>query len=612
MALGSGEIRLLDILPYDDGDAQAPVCCELRVADLRDEPVYEVLSYRWGDPGHRTSVTVNGTETPVTPNLHAALLRLRRPEGEEGRRRTIWIDQLCIDQGNAEERIAQVRLMRDIFSRCTRCVIWLDDVDPAAVPRAADAEAIVSVLRWMGGTQHDDADPNPPPSPPACLASPAAFHGPIRALASIGPDAHPWWDRIWTVQEAILPSRKVLLWGALSIPWDALTAAARAWTSSTAFPAALETLLRQYGGARGEVTRTTVTVMTHLFCNVKWVDLAHRRREPPVMSAMKWRWRKATVPSDNVFGLLGLLPPEMRLAHTGRCGYDTPAAELFGAFTLDVILSDDGGGGLIILALAPRAPEGEGTKGVARWTYDMDCPLIPYEVDQFYRYWGYKSYDACAGRELDGEALERENHAGSRLILGLTGVMVDTISLVGSSILQRRDPDQVEFVEAKRISQTMRSWMSMAREYHKSLEGGLVASQFEEAFYRTMVHDRVRNHEQWVVRRPNEQDLASISEFVRTGCGLINDLNFWAKYVCNQTFFVTRNGVMGFGHLETRPGDQVWVFDGGRMPFTVSPRDEDSRDDFDFVGCCYAHGHMDGEIYGSGQHDMPLRTIRLH
>jgi len=43
----SGQIRLLHLLPAihhtDD------VCCELYHVSLRDKPVYEALSYAWGD-----------------------------------------------------------------------------------------------------------------------------------------------------------------------------------------------------------------------------------------------------------------------------------------------------------------------------------------------------------------------------------------------------------------------------------------------------------------------------------------------------------------------------------------------------------------------------------
>lgn len=134
-ALQSGEIRLLDILPCDSSDkskAQAPVCCELRVAALLDKPAYEVLSFRWGDPAHRTCVTVDNSELLVTLNLHAALIRLRRQE----EKRTIWIDQLCIDQSNIEERIAQVHLMRDIYSSCTQCLGHLGRRDQPHHPKS--------------------------------------------------------------------------------------------------------------------------------------------------------------------------------------------------------------------------------------------------------------------------------------------------------------------------------------------------------------------------------------------------------------------------------------------------------------------------------------------
>lgn len=176
--------------------------------------------------------------------------------------------------------------------------------------------------------------------------------------------------------------------------------------------------------------------MGWLFCNVLWVNIAHEQRESPVMSALKWRGRKAAEPNDNVFGLLGLLPTGMELAHTGVCGYDTPTVELFSAFTLDLILYDEG---LLLLAVEPRAPAEKGTKGLARWAYDMDCE-IPHLVDQFYRYWGWSSYDACAGRDLDKEALRSENPAGSMSLrmLRLTGVMVDTVTLTGTSILKLR------------------------------------------------------------------------------------------------------------------------------------------------------------------------------
>lgn len=360
---------------------------------LLDKPAYEVLSYRWGDPAHRASVTVDNAETFVTPNLHAALIRLRRQD----QKRTIWINQLCIDQSNIEERISQVHLMRDIYSNCTKCVIWLDEIDPEVVPRA-DAESIVDVLSWMA----KGSLPTPP-----CIASASAFQGPIKALGSIGVDKRPWWCRIWTVKEAILPAKKLLVWGPLSITWELLTLCTHAWLSAGTPNPAIAQLRNLVSRGASEVWSDACKVFDLLFCNVPWINTARGRREPPLKPAMKWRWRKAAEPNDNVFGLLGLSSPGVKLGCTAQCDYDTPTVEPFCAFTLDLVLEE----GLLILSVEPRAWETNGTKGIARWAHDMDCEMS-HRVDQFYRCWGYSSYDACAGRELDQSALRKEVDTG--------------------------------------------------------------------------------------------------------------------------------------------------------------------------------------------------------
>lgn len=49
--------------------------------------------------------------------------------------KTIWIDAICIDQGDPNERAQQVRLMKDIFSRASLTLVWLGEPDePSLVP----------------------------------------------------------------------------------------------------------------------------------------------------------------------------------------------------------------------------------------------------------------------------------------------------------------------------------------------------------------------------------------------------------------------------------------------------------------------------------------------
>lgn len=143
------------------------------------------------------------------------LLRSTAPSTTSRKKRTKWTDQLSINQDDIEERIVQVRLMGDIYSNCSQCIIWMEEINSNLL--RADVESIVEVLGWMADRSL---------AVPSCLASCSSFHGPTKALESIGVGKHPWWSRIWTVQEAVLPSKKTLLWGSIQIPWETVTRAA--------------------------------------------------------------------------------------------------------------------------------------------------------------------------------------------------------------------------------------------------------------------------------------------------------------------------------------------------------------------------------------------------
>ena len=91
------QIRVLDILP---GRWEDEVKCDVRVVSLDENPQYEGLSYVWGESAERKTIDVSGESITVTPNLHVALQRLRYPE----KKRTMWIDQLCINQWDMDEK----------------------------------------------------------------------------------------------------------------------------------------------------------------------------------------------------------------------------------------------------------------------------------------------------------------------------------------------------------------------------------------------------------------------------------------------------------------------------------------------------------------------------
>jgi hypothetical protein len=69
----------------------------------RDIKTYQALSYTWGAVKPTVPILCNVQIFEVTKNLYETLLYLRH-RGVS----TIWIDAICIDQGNLEERAEQV------------------------------------------------------------------------------------------------------------------------------------------------------------------------------------------------------------------------------------------------------------------------------------------------------------------------------------------------------------------------------------------------------------------------------------------------------------------------------------------------------------------------
>ncbi|OCK95111.1 HET-domain-containing protein, partial [Cenococcum geophilum 1.58] len=111
-------IRLLTIHP---GRWNDEIKCSLHVVNLFNCRAYEALSYAWGDPLPTYDILLNEKAFSVARNLGRALHSLRSTTEP----RTLWIDAICIDQNDLGERGSQVMIMRNIFSRAHRVVVWL-------------------------------------------------------------------------------------------------------------------------------------------------------------------------------------------------------------------------------------------------------------------------------------------------------------------------------------------------------------------------------------------------------------------------------------------------------------------------------------------------------
>ncbi|KAK3695771.1 heterokaryon incompatibility protein-domain-containing protein [Podospora appendiculata] len=114
-------IRLLTLWP---GAKYTPIQAHLTSVPLHQSPPYEALSYTWGDPSQKSPITISGAAPfPAQRNLKSALHHLRYPD----KPRTLWVDALCINQDDAEEKSSQVARMGDIYTRAEQTVVWLGE-----------------------------------------------------------------------------------------------------------------------------------------------------------------------------------------------------------------------------------------------------------------------------------------------------------------------------------------------------------------------------------------------------------------------------------------------------------------------------------------------------
>ncbi|KAJ3572309.1 hypothetical protein NPX13_g5090 [Xylaria arbuscula] len=192
---GTDQVRVVEICP---GSLDDPIECNLKVRSIKDDGIPEALSYVWGTEMSHEDILVDLQLFSVTRNLFEILRSLRHPNTT----RTIWIDAICINQSDFEEKGRQVRLMRDIYSNANRTVIYLTG--------AVDA-AIVSIPPNFGGTTIDRYDlasilielrkyPLDSSWGDTPLALCIMLLTCIREIIS-----HAWWERIWTLQEGALP-----------------------------------------------------------------------------------------------------------------------------------------------------------------------------------------------------------------------------------------------------------------------------------------------------------------------------------------------------------------------------------------------------------------------
>ncbi|PWY80195.1 HET-domain-containing protein [Aspergillus eucalypticola CBS 122712] len=186
--------RMMRLLPNKDKDAELE--CELFNYDLTsgsgaDSHLYEALSYVWGSKTRSRTIKLNSRAFPVTENLYLALSRLRNRQLE----RILWVDAICINQDDLNEKTEQIPLMRTIYAQAQHVTVWLGEA-------YGDGDKALEGLRCLAEGQDVDIE--------GCGA------------LCVNLFERAWFRRIWVLQEVGVARSIYIMCGSVQINGHAL------------------------------------------------------------------------------------------------------------------------------------------------------------------------------------------------------------------------------------------------------------------------------------------------------------------------------------------------------------------------------------------------------
>ena len=235
-SLPIGSTRFLRYKGRRTAEEKKILCFEIITQNLQQKfSEFSALSYTWGhavqegfvdDFSH--VIDCSGQLIPIGVNLHDALQHLFVDSslGPE----LLWVDAICIDQSNVEERGQQVQMMVQIYARASAAIVWLGNDDSDARIASDLLQEYVPVLRKI---VHSSVEKDPLSAVSASahnVYDDPSFHA-EHGIQARNMDhwrslvkflSRRWFQRIWVIQEAIFPPSSIFCCGPLRFQWQDL------------------------------------------------------------------------------------------------------------------------------------------------------------------------------------------------------------------------------------------------------------------------------------------------------------------------------------------------------------------------------------------------------
>jgi hypothetical protein len=535
-------IRLLQIEP---GQPEQSIQCTLLESFskywIND---YIALSYTWGSVNEVRTIQCNGSLHKVTKNLFEALQALRLPNTTC----RIWVDSVCINQEDIDDRTNQVKRMTQIYRDARGVFIWLGlsttttsvAVDlihalnakgPSLLEYSKGVNLIGTEVLWEMGLPTPTGDP--------------------QWIALDQFLSQSWFRRVWTIQEAAVSKQATVACGQYRMHWDLLFNACY-----IAYQANLKGF-RDIPSQRGYNRVLRIGSYQH--------SLSGHNPERFTLEDLLSLERSAlaTDDRDKVFSLLGLASDiNLQGQDTIAPDYNTTAADVYIQVACWLARKNKS---LRFLGLAGALPS-QGRYSLPSWVPDWSIASDIGPIDSHHMLF---PYSASGGRK--GEA--HFKNFGRSLVL--KGILFDYVLDIGTTFKGYANTD------SDTLDSTWATWNAIIERYF--VKPGSVNSQpmkaysdLRRAFQATIFGDRwvdgkilaaehYDHYPTWLEWRQDRVGLRVLHygmDMEKKNSNFLCDKRF-REFCYGRRFFITQRGFIGITIETMSKGDAVCIFEGG-------------------------------------------------
>ncbi|KAL8785641.1 MAG: hypothetical protein Q9195_008561 [Heterodermia aff. obscurata] len=596
------QIRLLEI---HQGAFLDQIFCSLSTALLTESPQYDALSYVWGDSHAKKPVMAGGIPVRVTENLDAAMRHLRRFD----RSIFVWIDALCINQENTPERNQQVAMMGDIYQGAQEVFAWLGDLD-------AETDKILSMIEIFSGDLMLHWDPVLPHAVAEDMVSASQFEGLCRLLS------RPWWTRVWTVQEAILPERLIFVCGKRRVD------AASFFGFSRSFARHLSDCCGQLFLSQNQPMLRNFRYRVDSLYTMEY--FRYKKSTATYLDQISYfRTRSCKDPKDKIYGFLGLgwedpdrtdIQPDYSLSH--QSVYEEAAGRIL----------DNPKNLSLLHEVLPEQSLQRNTRinhlpsWVPDWTINVPLNAVRPMFNVRQPHSTLRSYaagpDNPAKKDVRASVLYQKpgKLAVPAAIFGVIGALGDSRKASVREVTTARFEDLV----------TIQKWRSLAHIDEEADRLYFNSSQLrthkddpatiEDVFWEVLCSSLLLSSPDGLTIGGQaqaqgvpeaRQAYAEAIKFLKSPMQHYPEqratqfLSSIIQSIGSRRLFISSNhhGLMGLAPFTARVGDQVAVFRGGSLSYILRRHGDPEKKEWTYIGTAYVHGAMDGEALDLAEYE---------